>query len=181
MWLTADLHLGHQFVSKLRGFADVAEHDSAIINNWEKVIRKDDQTWVLGDVALTRHDEALAIIAGLPGVKHLVAGNHDPCHPMHRESHKHQRKYLEVFDSVQVFARRKILGKTLLLSHFPYSSDRGFEARYPQYRLPDFGEWLVHGHTHLPEVWTGPREIHVGVDAWGLKPVSLDTVAKLMA
>lgn len=167
-------------MSELRGFGDVAAHDAAIFSAWTATVQEDDQVWVLGDVALRDIDEALEFLSCMPGRKHLIAGNHDPCHPMHREAHKWQGKYFEVFRSVQAFARRKVAGKTLLLSHFPYSVDRGFEARYPQYRLPDLGEWLVHGHTHAKEVRTGPREIHVGLDAWGMKPVSLETIAKLM-
>ena len=51
---------------------------------------------------------------------------------MQRGSHRWQRRYLEVFESVQAFARRKIgltvpVGveptQTLLLSHFPYAAD----------------------------------------------------------
>jgi calcineurin-like phosphoesterase family protein len=123
--------------------------------------------------------EALAITASLPGTKHLIAGNHDPCHPMHRDAHKWQAAYLQVFASVQPFARRRIRNQDVLLSHFPYVKDR-HEARYMQYRLRDEGAWLLHGHTHQSEQRREGREIHVGLDAWDLTPVSLDTIADLM-
>jgi len=87
--------------------------------------------WVLGDLAVTSSprgiDEVLAKIAELPGSKQLIAGNHDPVHPMHRGAHRWQRRYLEVFESVQAFGRRKVGlslpgqdgSKTVLLSLSP--------------------------------------------------------------
>lgn len=178
VWFTSDLHLGHRLVAGLRGFDSVDDHDTAIIQNWEKVVRKDDQVWVLGDLTLNSPGPALEIVRDLPGTKHLVAGNHDPCHPMHRHSHRWQPKYLEVFASVQAFARRRINGQDVLLSHFPHSKDR-HEARYLQYRLRDEGAWLLHGHTHGTERREG-REIHVGLDAWDLAPVPIHVVEGLM-
>ena len=38
--------------------------------------------------------------------------------------------------------------------------------RYMQWRLPDMGHFLLHGHTHSTEKRTSAREIHVGWDAW---------------
>lgn len=181
VWFTADLHLGHRFVTELRGFASIDEHDTALCDAWRKVVRPADQVWVLGDIAVSNPTYALELIDGLPGTKHLIAGNHDACHPMHRDAYKRQRDYLSVFDSVQAFARRRVNGAEVLLSHFPYTTDRGFEARYPQYRLPDLGLPLLHGHTHLAERRTSEREFHVGVDAWGLAPVSLDQLALAFA
>jgi calcineurin-like phosphoesterase family protein len=179
IWFTSDLHFGHRLVAGLRGFeGDTEAHDAALVANWRRVVGSEDQVWVLGDLTMSNPAPAFGIIADLPGTKHFIAGNHDPVHPMHRDSHKWQRRYLEVFESVQPFARRKIAGASVLLSHFPYSKDR-HEARYMQYRLRDEGEWLLHGHTHGPEKREG-REIHVGVDAWDLTPVSLHVVEGLM-
>lgn len=178
VWFTSDLHLGHRFVAATRGFDSVSEHDDAIRDGWASVVGKGDDVWVLGDLAVSAPESALATIASLPGRKHLIAGNHDRCHPMHRDAHNWQPRYLSAFASVQPFARRKIAGRDVLLSHFPYRSDRD-EVRYLQYRLRDEGEWLLHGHLHSDNSGEG-REIHVGVDAWGLAPVDLDTVAVVM-
>lgn len=179
VWFTSDLHFGHRLVAGHRGYEDPVEHDMAVRANWNDVVRPQDQVWVLGDLTLSNPTRALNLVATLPGVKHFICGNHDPCHPMHRDSHKWQRRYMEVFDSVQPFARRKIAGQAVLLSHFPYSKDR-HEARYMQYRLRDEGEWLIHGHTHGPERREG-REIHVGLDAWDLRPVHISTIERLMS
>lgn len=179
VWFTSDLHLGHRFVSSLRGFVSVEDHDAAITDNWNALVQPKDQIWLLGDLTLSNPTRALAVIADLPGTKHFIAGNHDACHPNHRESHKWQAKFLEVFDSVQPFARRKVAGQDVLLSHFPYAADHTETARYTQWRLRDEGAWLLHGHTHTAVKQRG-KELHVGVDAWNFGPVSLDTIADMI-
>ncbi len=185
---TSDLHLGHRKAAEHRGYDDVSEHDRAIVENWNAVVRPDDEVWVLGDLAMSSPTYALALIGTLPGRKRLILGNHDKPHPMHRDAHKHLRAYLEVFDSVAQSARRRVEGTEVLLSHFPYHRDRG-PVRHTQWRLRDEGRWLLHGHTHGSEQVTihhysdhlvPTREIHVGVDAWDLTPVPLTTIARLI-
>lgn len=183
VYFTSDLHLGHRFVAGLRGFEDPDTHDDAIAGAWEATVGKNDVVWVLGDVSMdsTRAVEhALGILADLPGEKHLIAGNHDRCHPWRRDAHLRQRRYLEVFDSVASAARRRIGGTEVLLSHFPYHVDHTDSPRYNQWRLRDEGLWLLHGHTHGPErAKPASREIHVGWDAWG-SLVPLETLDALI-
>lgn len=179
VWFTSDLHFGHRLCSEHRGFGDdTLAHDAAIVENWRRVVNKRDTVWVLGDLSMASPTVALAIIRELPGTKHLIAGNHDSCHPMHRNAHRVQKVYLTAFESVQPFARRQVDGIDVLLSHFPYNKDR-HEVRYTQWRLRDEGRWLLHGHTHGKERREG-REIHVGVDAWDMTPVPIHTVRDLM-
>ncbi len=175
----SDPHLGHQLAASHRGFSNTEAHDKVFCMNWRKVVHPADHVWLLGDLAVSNPTDALAMLADLPGRKHLITGNHDAAHPMHRDSHKWQKRYLEVFDSVQAFARKRIAGQDVLLSHFPYRSDRGGTARYTQYRLRDEGLWLLHGHTHGREKRHG-KEIHVGLDAWDMELVSLENVISLM-
>ncbi len=176
VWYTSDLHFQHVKVSQLRGFSSVEEHDEQLISNWNSAVHPKDIVWVLGDVAIG--SGGLPKVDRLNGTKHLITGNHDACFPMHRNAHKAQVKWLQYFDSVQAYARRKVLGVEFLLSHFPYTGDHTAEIRYPEYRLQDTGMLLVHGHTHQP-YYKRPEwrnQIHVGVDAWDLFPVSQETV-----
>lgn len=180
-FLTSDFHIGHRLVAEHRGFGTTQEHDEALRAIWVRTVSSDAQVWVLGDLSAGGKAStlnALEFCAALPGEKHLVLGNHDPAHPMHRDAHKWQRLYMEVFTSVQPYARRRIHGQSVLLSHFPYEADRGSEVRYPQYRLPNLGEFLLHGHTHSASKHTSRRELHVGLDAWGMELVPVDTVAQ---
>lgn len=181
VFFTSDLHIGHRFVAGLRGFEDDLEgHTDAVIDGWNSVVREGDQVWVLGDLTCSNGaiPAALEIIKSLPGEKHFIAGNHDPVHSLHRQAHKWQARYLEAFQSVQTFAKRKVEGEQVLLSHFPYHEDTEgrYEIRYTQFRLPDEGLVLIHGHTHSDKKVTSPRELHVGVDAWNFKPVPLSIV-----
>lgn len=186
VWYTSDLHLGHLRVAGLRGFDSTQAHDTAVLGSWERVVRDVDTVWVLGDLTVDERnlDYALASVAGLPGTKHLIAGNHDSCHPMHRSAHRHQRRYLAAFDSVQAFATRRFYGRSFLLSHFPAVGDHTAGERYGVYRLRDAGLPIVHGHTHLPgrvtHTQSGTRQVHVGLDAWGLMPVPEHVVADLV-
>lgn len=198
VWFTSDLHLGHAKVAQHRAEAFGAPavaarpqhainwHDRHLAWNWDDSIADDDQVWVLGDLSLGGTEAtayALNWIADRPGEKHLVPGNHCPVHPMHRDAHKWQSAYLKVFASVQPFARRRIAGRSVLLSHFPYRGDHTTEERFNQYRLRDEGEWLLHGHTHSVARYAAfqhPRQVHVGVDAWDFQPVHIDSVAEII-
>lgn len=208
VFFTSDLHLGHAKVAAHRGFDSVEEHDETIADRWRSVVGPGDEVWCLGDVTANASNRALAhafgILVGLPGVKRLIWGNHDGGHPMHRDAHKVGPAYLRPFASTASAARRRIAGREVLLSHFPYERDRD-EARYMQWRLRDEGLPLLHGHTHGTErltlttdvtvertrtipPWTrrfvvappSRVEVHVGLDAWDLTPVPLETVAGLL-
>jgi calcineurin-like phosphoesterase family protein len=182
VFYSADTHFSHALVAGLRGFASQEEHDQAVVDNWNAVVKPSDLVWHLGDVGLGRELGVINAATHLNGVKHLIAGNHDRCWPGHRDARKRQRAWLEAFESVQAFAKTRIDGRTVLLSHLPYqdAGDHTAEERYPQFRLPDLGEWLIHGHTHSGERLDGPRSVHVGLDAWGLRPASEGEIAALI-
>lgn len=192
-FFTSDLHFGHRKVAGLRGFGEhctsVAEHDAAIRDGWRARVEETDVVYILGDLSAGGRavtENSLGELFELPGGKRLIAGNHDPAHPMNRDAWKWTKAFAEVFEHVAPFARVRVLGREVMLSHFPYERDRG-PMRYAQYRLRDEGLPLLHGHTHGTERLTvlnraeGPRvEVHVGVDAWGLSPVSDVAVALLL-
>lgn len=179
VWYTSDLHFGHRRVSDIRGFGSTLDHDAAICGAWINQVGPDDTVYVLGDIAVSGFTRALDLIDGLPGRKHLIAGNHDPVHPMHRAGYVgHFASFTETFDTVQPFQRRRLAGVEFALSHFPYESwgdgEHRTGNRYPQWRLPDLGMPLLHGHTHGTERDHG-HMLHVGWDAWGAL-VSQETV-----
>lgn len=184
VWFSSDAHFGHRLVAGLRGFATCEAHDKTLIENFAAVVHPEDQVWWLGDMTISRPEPAFEALAQIPGRHHLVLGNHDKASPVFRDGFKWQRAYLEHFVSVSAYARRRIAGRTVLLSHYPYATDDGQadrgEVRYLQHRLPDCGDWLLHGHTHLGDQRVHGRQIHVGVDAWGLSPVPLDRIAQII-
>lgn len=196
VFYTSDPHLGHDKVAGYRGFSDGQEWTDYFIGMWEGMVTKRDIVYVLGDLAMKMDNPMFDIFMRLPGRKHLILGNHDAGHPMHRNAWKHTYDYALAFESAQIAGQRKIAGRHVMMSHFPYERDRG-EARYAEWRLPNLGKWLLHGHTHGTErvtfhpnpapdrymreilLWT--REIHVGLDAWDLKLVPESTVIDLMS
>lgn len=200
VWLTSDLHIGHRKIAEIRSRAmdlnDVIldrygtqPHDETLAMHWDESVGNDDVVWVLGDISSgTRMAQfgALEWIKRRPGIKHLIAGNHDSVHPLHRDSHKWFPAYMDVFDSVQMAAKRRVglaTGShvTVLLSHFPYAGDHLGVDRYPEWRLRDAGHYILHGHTHGDAIdsWH-PKQIHVGLDAWDFKPVPLDRVHQIV-
>ena len=198
VWFTSDLHIGHRKVSELRGFfdednvtdflqtdgtsvavaqPDVEYHNQTLAESWDDVVRPDDTVWVLGDISMNGGQHALDWIEARPGHKHLITGNHDPVAPFHTNWQKKMSHWMGYFDSISPYGRIKLLGETVLMSHFPYESygdgpERGGAeaSRFNQYRLPDRGELLLHGHTHGTEV-AHDNMFHVGVDAHDLRLV----------
>ncbi|MDR6868697.1 calcineurin-like phosphoesterase family protein [Microbacterium resistens] len=210
---TSDLHLGHDKVAAIRGFEYPGDHDEALALNWVANVQPEDTVYVLGDVtgtsATAKVEAALGVLTRLPGKKHLIAGNHDPVHPMHRSTFaKWFPRYAEVFETITPFLRRRIGGHEVALSHFPYASygegpHRGGTkaSRHNQWRLPDLGLPIIHGHTHQPErehmeggdnhrlefdgtrsyyVVRPSRGIHVGVDAWDFAPAPQEALIAIL-
>lgn len=176
----SDLHFDHLRTAIDRGFATVQEHDDHIINAWTNAVAPEDTVWVLGDLTVRAPARTLEIMHHLPGTKHLILGNHDRAHPIHRASHRIHASYRSVFDSVNTAEQHIIGDRTVLLSHFPYEPDEFHGDRYSQWQPRNEGLWLIHGHVH--SLWrTRGRQINVGVDHWMDGPVSATTLESLMA
>lgn len=171
-----DLHFRHELVAGLRGFKDVYSHDTHIMNRWEKQVKSDDLVYVMGDISGGRRNEhiALSLISTLPGRKRVILGNHDSPAGIHKAPSRNLELYAEVFESINDYGRISHNGEEILLCHYPYleSADgpgRG-KARYTSFRLPYFGKWLIHAHTHHNHPTNGSetgREICVSWEAWG--------------
>ena len=183
IYFTADLHLGHELVATHRGYEAVSDHDAMIVEAIIDTVPEQSTLWILGDVMGwgSHRDHALSVLQEVRertgATMHLVTGNHDTCHPMHRNAGREQRKYLQVFDSVQAFAKLRHNRRDILLSHFPYQGDHTVEERFNQWRLRDYGQPLVHGHTHqtTPTDPTRANQVCVSWDAWG-RPAKLHEV-----
>lgn len=179
---TADLHIGHEFVAQTRGFASAEQMDAQLVANWNANVRPRDSVWVLGDVTAGGfNDYHIDVLKQLNGTLHLVAGNHDKCHPLHRNGHTKIRRYMEVFETVQIAAEHRIDGHKVLLSHFPFSGDHTEGDRYEQWRLRDEGAFLLCGHVHAEWHFSYDGRVwNVGQD-WHFEPVPEHAVKQWLA
>lgn len=186
VFFTSDTHFDHRLVATLRGYETPAEHDEALVETWNAHVRPSDIVWHLGDVSLGGPARWAPQVARLNGTIHLVAGNHDRCHPIFRDAHRRHREYLDNgFATVSTMAHRKISGIRVVLSHFPYAGEgdrTDLPERHTQWRLRDLGVPLLHGHTHSSSRvhYDGTTQVHVGWDAWR-RPVRVDEVYALLA
>ncbi len=156
-WFSADLHLGHSNCIKYndRPYSNVEEMDNSILDNFASVIKPNDTLCLLGDTCFTGRD-LREYMKRIPGQKIFINGNHDP----------------KQFDK-DIFAGRfdvkmvQVNGQNIWLSHYAHRT-------WPQ---AHYGAWHLYGHTHgMLEDYSLSTD--VGVDAWGMMPVSFDMLVE---
>jgi len=126
VWFTSDLHFGHKNIQKFRQeVASEEDNRNRISQDWRGLVTKRDIVYVLGDVAFTA--DTVCLFETLPGIKHLIRGNHDELDT---------QVYLEYFNSVYGLKRYK----EFWLSHAPIHPD---ELR---------GKVNLHGHVHYADI-----------------------------
>jgi calcineurin-like phosphoesterase family protein len=170
---------------------DVVEMNGALIANWNSIVTPEDEVVVVGDFSMALRPVEL-YTNRLNGRKILVAGNHDFCHPAHKKSKnpENQKKWTDKYlywgwSEVHLKMELDLPGIGLVnVSHMPYKggSDSGDEERHEKHRLDDDGKILIHGHIHEKGLITrsrkGTLQLNVGVDVWGMKPVSEEEVIR---
>lgn len=153
IFFIGDTHFGHkniinfESVKPFRPFASIEEHDEELVKRWNRVVRKGDTVWHLGDFAFgSKH---IATAGRLNGQKKLVLGNHD---------HYPSSEYLKYFD--KLYGAATIEG--MLLTHIPVAGDQ----------VGRFGV-NIHGHLHTGTM-NDPRYINVSAEQINLTPISLE-------
>ena len=79
IYVTSDLHLGHENVIKFdnRPFQDVEEMDRTLIALWNETVSRKDTVYILGDFSWYGGKKTNEILKQLNGKKILIVGNHD--------------------------------------------------------------------------------------------------------
>ena len=156
LFFTADTHFGdHRTINiHRRPFASAAEMDRALVENWNSVVRAEDEVWHLGDFSRKAAD-APELLDALNGRIHLVCGNNDP----------DQLRDVSGWASVQDYKELSLGDRTLVLCHYPFRSWNG------QHK----GAINLHGHSH-GKMKPLPRQLDVGVDACEFRPLSAEAV-----
>ena len=132
-FLISDTHFGHQGsceflrndgVTKMRPWDNADEMNEALIDNWNKVVGKDDRVYHCGDVVIARRYLDL-VLPRLNGRKVLIKGNHDIFK---------LGDYLPHFDDIR--GSHKL--DNFIISHIPIHPES----------LARWCSGNIHGHTH---------------------------------
>jgi calcineurin-like phosphoesterase family protein len=95
----SDLHYGHTNINEKhdkRGFATTLEMDEYMIKQWNSVVAKDDEVYVLGDFSFYGGKETNEIIKRLNGKIFLIEGNHDKAFYVDEKSWLHFLEFIYI-------------------------------------------------------------------------------------
>ena len=183
LYFTADQHFGHKNIIEFqnRPFKSVKDMDEALIYHWNTAVGEEDTVFHLGD--FTFHDEEVAKLY----IKRLNGTIYFLSNPWH-----HDKRWLPKDFGLTRF-KTKTQGKVYTLPPIhvinlkdPRYLVNGFPralvlSHYPQedWERKHWESIHLHGHSHgaaLPM----KRRMDVGVDAYGMVPVSLSEVMELI-
>lgn len=188
IYYTSDLHLGNPNIIgyENRPWKTVWEMDSALIANWNQVVGRDDDIYVLGDFCFKGATKAIQYLECLNGHKHLIRGNHDKF--MRQQKFKDYvlakehdyffatpRSHLWQHDPLvkdEGWYKHMNDGEhEVILCHFPILYWDGMEDRQSIH---------LYGHVHSYRDISpmAPRSFNVGVDVNNYRPVSLQELLK---
>lgn len=137
----------------------------ALVNNWNKVITKKDEVYILGDISLSQ-EMALDFLSKLNGKIYIVSGNHDNFKPI---KDKLEEIGITLLDSLHEINYQK---KKFVLCHFPMLEWNGVFN----------GSIHLHGHQHNNRFYNELNKHNnllrydVGVDANDYAPVSIKEI-----
>jgi calcineurin-like phosphoesterase family protein len=159
IFFIGDTHFGHTNIIKfeplLRPFACIQEHDEALIDNWNSVVKQGDVVWHLGDFAFKMQESVIAnICRRLNGDKRLILGNHDNFKKIN---------YLNYFTNVYGV---HYFNREFVLSHIPVHEQQMNRFKYN-----------IHGHLHSHKL-QDKRYINVSVEQIKLTPIAYEDIKK---
>ena len=169
-WITSDLHFGHANIMKFcpvtrAGFTDVSDMREKMIAEWNKDVKPEDETFILGDFAFLPAKDAVEILRRLNGSKILIEGNHD-------RKLLNDPAFRAEFKEIHQYLRYNHDGQIICMFHYPI-------AEFDQMH-----RGAIHFHGHLHGNPSGLEEYRVrdmGFDATGKVVTSLeDAIADAM-
>ena len=158
----SDLHLGHENIIKLtkRPFKTIKEMNEKLIQNWNKIVKDEDNIYIIGDLFYKSQDNIEFILSLLKGHKFLIIGNHDKSWIDTIEKDKY-------FELVTEFLTFNDGQRMITLCHYPMVS---FEGRFH-----------IHGHIHgntndvfWPTLKKMDKVLNASVEVNNFCPVTFD-------
>lgn len=184
IWFTSDWHLAHGNIIEYceRPFDTVEQMDNEILKNTKAFVRPDDTLYLLGDIIWKDNEHYREMIKSIDCHRVLISGNHDASWRFHKKGAKVAEKWVNegVFEEVLERKLIEIEGQSVLLCHFPYSTDSRHDTKYSAHLPDDKGAWLFHGHVHQHWTYKSPRQLNVGVDVWNYFPISWEYASEAM-
>jgi calcineurin-like phosphoesterase family protein len=161
IFFCSDHHFGHDKIltfynyngEKTRVFDDINSMNETIIYNHNSVVKKSDDVYFLGDVAIELN--SLNLLSRMNGKKKLIRGNHDIFHISH---------YLKYFD--EILATATFVGD-FILSHIPIHPNCISKSYVSN----------VHGHLHS-NIIKDKRYFNVSLEQIEFTPIEYSEILK---
>lgn len=142
--------------------------NQTIVENWNDIVKPEDDVYHLGDVMLGNNDENISYVKQLKGNIHIIRGNHD--------TDSRIAFYKKCWNVVEITEGQffKYNGYHFYLSHYPcivdnYDNNKPLKARMISL--------CGHRHTQNPfEDFNKGLIYHVEMDAHGCYPISIDEI-----
>lgn len=154
----SDIHWDHTNMALHRGFSSAEEMNEHIVREWNKVVKKKDIVWILGDLTMEKGD--YSFLGRLNGQKKVVLGNHD--------LPQHVPRMLPYVFSVSGMVKKKFGDTKCFLTHCPI---------HPV-ELDHRVSLNLHGHVHsntLPD----KRYWNVSAEVIGYAPKTFEELRKI--
>lgn len=170
----SDTHFGHVNVINFsnRPFASVEEMDEAMINNWNRKVRKNDTVYIIGDLIYKSSKSPEWYLDQLNGKKVLIIGNHDNPWLQSVEPSAY-------FEEVTQYKEVRLDNHPLTFCHYPmleWQNSRKVGSRKLGY--------MVHGHIHNSDMkmyrplFEIGNALNAGVDINGFEPVTFEELER---
>jgi len=166
----ADPHFDHPGIISYckRPFENVENMNETLIENWNKVVRQNDDVYIIGDFGFPKKahqvPHLIEIAKRLKGNKHLIIGNHD-------KRSLHNPEFTKLFNTIEIYAEIFDEETKVVLFHYPIAEWNGY-----------FGESIhIHGHIHNHEnknIAYEENRYNVGVELIDFTPITLDELIK---
>lgn len=168
IFVTSDLHLRHNkpFLYEPRGFTSIEEHDEAIVERWNSVVKPDDMVFLLGDLILNDNEKGIKLLKQLNGQLCVVWGNHDT---LARQELIAKELPMTI---ILGYAHQMKYGKwTFYLSHYPTKVGNYDDTKYHK-------TYCLCGHTHTQNRFADINDscYHVELDAHNNFPVNIEEI-----
>lgn len=150
IWFTSDTHFFHNriqtFCPDTRPHGTLEEHDELLIENWNRLVKRGDRIYHLGDFSFGSVNYTENVLRRLRGDIHLIYGNHDEV--------LRTPKLAGHFSSRQDYKEIRIDQQKVILFHFPIH----------EWHQCHRGAFHLFGHVHNTYGSVRGRSLNVGID-----------------